>query len=539
MDDRNTGRRSRSGIPLKNVYTPEDIKEIDYSRDLNSPGSFPFTRGRRSGQSVAWIQRELSGEGDPERSNQQFKYLIENGQTGLDVIGDSPTMACLDPDHPLAANTVGTQGVSLCRAEDFRELLADIPLDTISISTSLPPFLALPGLYLAAEEQGNSAAKLRGSILQPPFFAEDCGYANHIPFPLRLRLTCDSIAFCGEKMPKFHSYIEDTYFFSESGLNAIEEMALGFIEIRYVAREMIRRGQDIDSFAPRIAILLNCSMDFFEEIAKIRAVRRVFAKMMRDEFGAKDPRSLAVVITSHTSGLSLTAQQPFGNIVRGAIQALALALAGVQALEISAFDEGYRTPSPESHLVGLRTQQILQLETHITSVQDPLGGSYFIESLTNELESGINKKICEIEEQGDPAELAENGWFKQFFEDAMERYNRQVGEGNLPKVGLNVHTIPEEEDTLLKNIAEEKIKPYRNRIESIKKFKQKRNHAGVKRTLRELRHQAEKSDNNLIPPIINAMKNGSTFGEIAGTLRQAGGAEYDPHGFMRSPVEED
>jgi len=527
---------SRSGIPLKSVYTHQDREKTGYDADLSAPGEFPFTRGRQASTRGIWIQRELSGEGTATRSNEQFKYLIQKGQTGLDVIGDSPTMACLDPDHPLAAATVGTQGVSLCCLQDYRALLQDIPLDSLSISTSVPAFLALPGLYLVAREFGFSLDRLRGSILQPPFYAEDCGYANHIPLNLRLKLSCDSIEFCVKEMPKFHSFIEDTYFFSESGLTAVEEMALGFIEIRYIVRALLNRGVDIDQFAPRIAILVNCSMDFFEEIAKIRATRRLFAKMMRDEFGAKDPRSLAVVISSHTSGLSLTAQQPTNNIIRGTLQSLALVLGGVQALEISAFDEGYRTPSPESHLVGLRTQQIIDLETNIPKVQDPLGGSYYVESLTDEIEKQIVSLIKEIEARGDPVVLSENGWFKRFFDDAMERYGRQLHQGELPKVGMNVHRIPEEEDTLLREIAEEKIEPASELIDIVKAHKAGRNQAKIKDVLTNLYQKAADGKENLIYPIIEATKAGATAGEISGMLRQAGGYPYDPHDLVEPPI---
>ena len=526
---------SRSGIPLKSAYSFEDRKKTGNDKDLSAPGEFPFTRGRRASTRGNWIQRELSGEGTATRSNEQFKYLIDKGQTGLDVIGDSPTMACLDPDHPLAASTVGTQGVSLCRLQDFKDLLKDIPLDSLSISTSLPPFLALPGLYLTAEDSGFTPNRLRGSILQPPFYAEDCGYANHIPFKLRLRLSCDSIEFCAKEMPKFHSFIEDTYFFAESGLTAIEEMALGFIEIRHIVRELLSRGVEIDHFAPRIAILINCSMDFFEEIAKIRATRRIFAKMMRDEFGAKDPRSLAVVISSHTSGLSLTTQQPFNNIVRGTLQSLSLVLGGVQALEISAFDEGYRTPSPESHLVGLRTQQVIDLETNVTKVQDPLGGSYYIESLTDEIEKRIVDLIKEIEAKGDPAELSESGWFKRFFDNAMERYHTQLQSGEITKVGVNVHQIPEEEDTMLKEIASEKIQPCSDLINIVKEYKSNRNQGQIKKVLMNVQQEAASGKGNLIYPIMEAVNSGATFGEISGMLRQAGGFPYDPHGFMKPP----
>jgi methylmalonyl-CoA mutase N-terminal domain/subunit len=530
-----TAERTRSGIPLKPFYTAEDGTRA-LGETLGPPGQFPYTRGIRARAGWHWIHRELSGEGDPQTSNRQLKYLIDKGQMGIDVIGDSPTQAYLDPDHPLAIHAVGTQGVSLCTLQDYRDLYQDLPLGAITVSNSLPPVPAIAALYLVAREHGVPPKDLRGSLVQAPFFAEDCGYAANMPFKLRLRLACDAIEFCAREMPKFHAFLEDTYFPSEAGLDVVEEMALGFIEIRHVVRELLRRGVDIDSFAPRIAILLNCSMDLFEEIAKIRATRRLFARMMKEEFGAKDPRSLAVVITSHTSGLSLTAQQPVNNIVRGAVQTLALALAGVQAIEISAFDEAYRTPSPESHLVGLRTQQVIQLETGVTKVIDPLGGSYFLESLTDEIERRIREMILEIEAKGDPAELSDKGWFKSLFEEVMARYARQIEEKKLMKVGLNCHRIPEEEDTLLKEVAKTKIEPYWSRIEEIKAFKAGRDGGAIRAVLANCLNKARTPGENLMFPTIEALKAGATLGEIAGMMRMAYDFAYDPHGFAKPPM---
>lgn len=530
-----TEQYSRSQIPLKTIYKPDDNKSDNYEEKLNDPGAYPFTRGIRA-QSWGWIQRELSGEGSPSRSNEQIKYLIEKGQMGIDVIGDSPTQAHLDPDHPLAAKTVGTQGVSICCLQDYRDLYKNIPLDSITISNSLPAPFAIAGLYLVAKEHNVSPQKLRGSLIQAPFFAEDCGYAVQMPFNLRLRMACDSIEFCAKEMPKFHAFVEDTYFPSEAGLDAVEEMALGFIEIRHVVRELLRRGVDIDSFAPRIAVLVNCSMDFFEEIAKIRATRRLFARMMKEEFGAKDPRSWATVITCHTSGLSLTAQQPVMNVVRGAIQSLALVMAGVQALEISAFDEAYRTPSPESHLIGLRTQQVIHLETGVSKVIDPLGGSYYMESLTDEIENRIWEMIVKIESMGDPAELSDKGWFKKLIDEAMERYARQIKDKELKKVGLNVFQIPEHEDTLLKEVAESKIEPSWERIEQIEEIKKRRDPDLVKAVLQEVYQIAKKSDQNLMYPIIKATEANATIQEVGGVLRMAYNWPYDPFGLVDPPM---
>jgi methylmalonyl-CoA mutase N-terminal domain/subunit len=531
-----TPRQTQSKIPLKPFYAADDAT-VDYPNVLGDPGSYPYTRGRRASleRGAGWIQRELSGEGPPARSNAQFRYLIQKGASGLDVIGDAPTVACLDPDNAIARNSVGTQGVSICRLEDFRELYDSIPLDRVTLSHSLPGWFAVAGLYLVARERGVAPEILRGSIIQTPLYAEDYCYAVHMPVDLRLRLTLDSIAFCAERMPRFHSFVEDTYFVSDGGPDAVDEMALGFVEIRKVVRDLLARGVDIDRVAPRIAILVNCRMDFFEEIAKIRASRRLFARMMREEFGARDPRSWSVNITAHTAGSSLTAEQPINNVVRGTTQALALALAGVQAMEISAFDEAYRTPSPESHLVGLRTQQVLELETGVTRVADPLGGSYYVESLTDEIERRIRARIDEIESRGDAAELAARGWFRSMLEAAMVARVREIQDGSVPRVGVNVHRMPENEDHLLREVSETKIEPCWDHAERIREYKRARNNARVAASLAELRAEAANDRTSLMPPILGALESGATLGEISGTLRLAYGCAYDPFGTHELP----
>jgi methylmalonyl-CoA mutase N-terminal domain/subunit len=528
-------QRTRSGIPLKPFYTPDDVPDLDYAERLGAPGAYPYTRGRRDSVG-GWMQRELSGEGDPSRSNQQLKYLIAQGQVGIDVIGDSPTQCGLDPDHPLAAHAVGTQGVSMCCLQDYRELLADIPLDSIAVSSSLPAGQTVSALYLLAKEAQIPPDRLRGSVVQAPFYGEDCSYSVHMPFRLRLKLSADTIEFCTREMPRFHTFLEDTYFISEVGLNAVEEMALGFVEIRGLVRELLARGLDIDSFAPRIAILVNCGMDFFEEIAKMRATRRLFARMMKEEFGAKDRRSWSAVIACHSSGLSLTAQQPVNNVVRGAVQAMAAVLAGAQAVEISAFDEAYRTPSPESHRVALRTQQIIHLESDIAKVVDPLGGSYFVEALTDDIEKGIWDMVSDIESRGDPAELSDGGWFKGFFDDVSTRYAKSIDEGTLKKTGLNCHQIPESEDTLLKEVSESKIEPFRERIERIKEYKRRRDPARLKDALQEVYEKAKLSDDNLLYTTLKAMEAGATTGETGGMVRLAHDLPYDPYGMVEPPV---
>jgi methylmalonyl-CoA mutase N-terminal domain/subunit len=517
--------RTRSGVLLEPHYSSADGQR-------ERPGAFPFTRGRAAHAHATgtWIQRELSGEGDARQSNQQIHYLVDHGQTGIDVIGDSPTQAMMDPDHPLARAAVGTQGVSLCCKDDFAELFRGVPFDRVSVSSSVPPIIALAGLKLAARAAGFPIDRLRGSILQVPLYSEDCCYAIHLPVEFRVRMSLDAITYCAQAMPRFHSYVEDTYFFSESGLTPVEEMALGFVQIRHLTRRLVARGVPVDAFAPRIAILVNCGMEFFEEIAKIRATRRLFAKMMRDEFGATDPRSWSVAVTSHTSGLSLTAQQPANNIVRGTLQALSLVFAGVQALEISAFDEAFRTPSCEAHLVGLRTQQIIDLETGAARVSDPLGGSYFVEAMTDAIEARIRARVDEIEATGNPEQLSRDGYFKAIFHKAMEESQRLIDSGEIPVVGVNVHRIPDEDDILLRDVTERKIEPCEEQIERIVAFKRSRDLAQVTGVLDRV-VAAVRSEANLVPVVTDALDVGATVGEITGTMRVGLGLAYDPYGL--------
>ncbi|MCW2990659.1 MAG: hypothetical protein JWM73_1253 [Solirubrobacterales bacterium] len=520
-------------------YTPASV-EVDYDAKLGDPGSFPYTRGTRApreraaGESHDIIVRELSGEGPPERSNAQFHYLLEHGATGLDVIGDTPTQCFMDPDHPYARHAVGNQGVSICRAADFVALYDGIPLDRVSCDHSLPSGFAAAGLFLAAEAHGHGAEILRGSAILPPLFAEDTAYSSNLPIELHMRLATDSIEFCADHMPKFHPFIEDTYYISDGSVDIVDEMALGFVELREVVRRLVARGVDVDRFAPRIALLVNCRMDFFEEIAKIRASRRIYARMMRDEFGAKDPRSLAINVAAHTSGATMTSRQIANNISRGAIQALALTLAGVRAMEISAFDEAIRTPSREAHLIGLRTQHVVRLETGAADVADPLGGSWYVEALTDDLERRILERVRFIEDLGDVVELAEGGFFRAIFAEAMVDRAKEVTEGRRPVVGVNVNEVPLEDDTLLRDMAEERIAPCYERIEEIKAWRAGRDHGAVVAALDGL-EQTCRSGANVMPGLLEALRADASMGECIGVLRECHGRPYDPLRCVERP----
>ncbi|UGS36922.1 methylmalonyl-CoA mutase family protein [Capillimicrobium parvum] len=481
------------------------------------------------------IVRALSGEGPASRSNEQFRYLLDHGATGLDVIGDAPTEAFMDPDHPHARHAVGNQGVSICRAADFRALYDGIPLERVSVSHSLPSGFAAAGLYLAARDHAVDPAVLRGSAILGPLFVEDTGYAANLPLELHLRLACDSIEFCSEHMPRFHPFVEDTYYISDGSVEAVEEMALGFVEIREVVRRLVARGVAVDRFAPRIALLVNCRMGFFEEIAKIRASRRLYARMMRDEFGARDPRSLDIKVAAHTSGATMTSAQLVNNVVRGAIQTLALTMAGVRAMEISAFDEAVRTPSREAHIVSLRTQQIVALETDVADVEDPFAGSHHVEALTDELERAIEARVREIEGLGDIADLSSQGYFRAIFAEAMVDRAREIDDGSRPVVGVNAHRLAPEDDTLLRDIAEKRIEPYYDVIDEVRAWKAARDVPTVAAALDVLEDAARWREANLMPALVAALEADATMGECTGVMREAYGAPYDPLGGAERP----
>ena len=523
---------SAAGIPLRPFYAPGEA-DRGYA-ELGDPGAYPYTRGRMGPPAArrrGWIHRELSGEGSPRRSNEQLRDLLARGALGIDVIGDNPTMSALDPDHPMCIPAVGTTGVSLCRKQDFIELVEGIPLDEITLSHSLPPAFALAGQYLASPCHGIDPRVLRGSAIQPPLYSEDCSYSTFLPFETRMRLTLDSIVFALREMPRFHAFLEDTYYISDGGLDAVEEMSLGLLEIREVCRRLLARGLPVDSFAPRIAILVNCRMDLFEEIAKIRATRRMFARMMREEFGATDPRSWSVNIAVHTSGLTLTAAQPANNIVRGAVQALAMAMAGVQGLEISAFDEPFRTPSAIAHQTAIRTQQVIQTETNITAVEDPLGGSWYLESLTDELERRIDAAVRQMEALGDVGTLVESGYFRNIFLHGMDRHSRAVQSGELRIVGVNEHVIAPEDDRFLRDIAEQRFEPDYARVESIRAWRPTRVGVPLQAGLERVRDASADPDADLMGPIVAALDADATIGEISGCLREGLGLPGDPFEF--------
>lgn len=539
MDKTDNSFETFSGIPLKNVYNPEDA-DIVFNRDLGDPGSYPYTRGAYPYmyREKTWLVRSLCGENSPRETNKRLRLLTSAGQTAIDLIGDLPTQSWMDSDHPRAAAVAGTSGVPLCCLQDYLETFDGIPIGKTSCSFSVPPSSAMAGFVCAAREYGVPQSELRGSTVQAPLYAEECGYVCHMPIETRVRLARDTIIFGVKQVPKFHCFMEGAYFFREAGLTTVEEMALALVEIRLLVGEVLNYGLDIDEIAPRIVVLVGVDMDFFEEIAKIRALRRIWARMMKEEYGAKDARSWRLTITARTSGISLTAKAPINNVTRAAYEAMAATLAGCQALEISCFDEPIRIPSPEAAVAALRTQQILAYETGITKVADPLGGSYFVEALTNEMETNIMNKVREIELQGSPCELSKKGYFTAIFRNASQRYEEAIRTGRRKVVKVNMLCDPSEEDSLLREEMETKVGVCQEQIERIREMKAKRNKSKVKEALNAVYQVAQNRSENLLPAIIEAFQKGLTAGEITGAVRVSYGVPFDHFNMQEIPFQE-
>jgi methylmalonyl-CoA mutase N-terminal domain/subunit len=529
-------------LKYKPFYTPADIKNLVYEHHLGDPGSYPYTRGKypEMYRRKVWIQRTLTGEGSPSKTNKILKELLAQGATAIDVVTDNPTWACLDSDHPLAEFSVGTSGVPLCTLDDFRELFDGIPIDKISISFSTfnHPFV-IAALSLIAEERGIAPSMLRGSITPELTYTDLMTYDAKVPIEMRLRLQVDTIRYCVKEMPKFYPLYIDTYFIAEALLDVVDEIALGIMSAKLIINETLKRGLNIDDFGPRIGWLASCHMDFFAEIAKFRALRRIWARMMREEYGAKNPKSMALTITCHTSGIELTAQQPILNIVRGTIQALAAILGGVQAVEISCFDEPFRIPTREAAIISLRTQQIIEHEARIFEVADPLGGSYFIESLVNEIEQAVYNRLEEFKRAGDMLKLLKTGYFKNLFDDHLLKRQQLIESGELKKVGVNIFNVTPEEDFMYKwieGLTKELPKPCLEQIEKTKKLKRARDLSKLRAALRRLYYAAQDENENIVYPIKDALKAGATIQEITGVIRLAYNEPYDPFGNAEPPV---
>jgi methylmalonyl-CoA mutase N-terminal domain/subunit len=520
-----------SGIPVKEIYTPDDISSLNYEKRLGEPGSYPYTRGvhRAMYRKRLWTMRQFSGFGTPDQTNERFKYLLSTGETGLSVAFDMPTLMGYDPDDPLSRGEVGREGVSVATIRDAERLFSGIPLDRVSVSMTINgPAIVLLALYIvAAERQGVGQAELSGT-LQNDILKEYIAQKEFIfPPEPSVRLVVDTFEYCSRNMPKYNFISVSGYHIREAGATAVQELAFTLADgITYVEKA-VERGLSVDDFAPRISFFFDSHIDFFEEIAKFRAARRMWARIMTERFGAKNPRSAWLRFHTQTAGVSLTAQQPLNNVVRTAYEALAAVLGGTQSLHTNAMDEALGLPTEEAAKLALRTQQILALETGVANTVDPLAGSYYIESLTEAIEEQAWKIIGEIENMGGVIRAIESGYYQRALSDSAYRYQRSLEEKRRFLVGVNAFRDDEEP-----KIPVFKVDPEieRSQVEAVRTLREKRDKSRLEHALEELA-SASKRQENLVPFVIECVRSDATMGEIVKTLKGVYGEYLEPRIF--------
>ncbi len=514
-----------SGRPLARIYDRTDVTDTDYLRDVGFPGEYPFTRGiHPTGyRGRLWTIRMFAGFGSAEETNQRFRYLLDEGEAGLSVAFDLPTLMGYDADDPVAAGEFGRCGVCVSSLADMEILFSDIPLERVSTSMTInSPAAVIWAMYIAAaEKQGVSRASLRGT-LQNDILKEYTAQNEYI-FPLRpaMRLVTDTIEFGTRELPVWNTISVSGYHIREAGATAAQELAFTLANgIEYV-RWALDRGLDIDDFAPRVSFFFNCHNDFLEEVAKFRAARRIWARVMRERFAARDPRSWWLRFHAQTAGCSLYPQQPMLNVVRTAFQALAAVLGGTQSLHTNALDEAISLPSEAAVLLALRTQQIIAHETGVSDTADPLGGSYVIERLTSDLERECNEYFQRIEAQGGVLAAIEQGFFQREIADAAYRYQREVDCGERILVGVNKYVDDQPADI---QVLELDPAGERRHVERLCRVRSERDGARAEACLRRL-EDACTGANNLMPYLLEAAHAYCTLGEICGVMRRTFG-EY-------------
>ena len=528
MPERQEAFTTPSGIPIKRLYTPKDIKDIDYLRDLGFPGEYPFTRGIHATmyRGRLWTMRQFSGYGTPEDTNKRWKYLVAHGETGLSTAFDYPTIMGLDPDHPMARGEVGVCGVSVPTLRDMEILFDGIPMDQVTTSMTINhPTTVLLAFYIAtAENQGVPQEKLGGTVQNDNLKEFHAQKLCVFPPEAALKLSVDVIEYCAKYMPKWNPISISGYHIREAGATAVQELAFTIYDGIVYVEETLKRGLKVDDFAPRLSFFFALHNNFFEEIAKLRAARRLWAKIMKERFHAKNPRSMWCRFHVQTSGCTLTAQQPLNNIVRVAIQALAAVLGGCQSLHTNSYDEALCLPSWEAVTIALRTQQIIAYETGVTDTIDPLGGSYYVEWLTKEMEERAMEYIQKIDDMGGIIPAIEKGFIVREISDAAYRYQREIEEKKRIIVGVNEFVM--EEEPVKVNLFRVDPEVEEGQIKRVNEIRRTRNNKKVKELLEELRRAAEKNE-NVMPYVLKAVKAYATLGEIIGTLKEVYG-EYKP-----------
>jgi methylmalonyl-CoA mutase N-terminal domain/subunit len=516
--------RTLSGIEMKEFYQRDDKQN-----DEPPPGVHPFTRGiyKDMYRGRLWTRRQQSGFGSPLESNRLIHFLLNKGMTGLNIDFDIPTKLGLDPDHPLAEGDVGLVGTSVATFEDMETLFHRIPLDKVSTTLIVnPPYSAIiMAMYLlVAQKQKVEPSQLIGTIMNcaiTQLVGPTYQSGTHF-FPLdpAIKSASDVMEYCVQHLPRWNIININSRNIRETGVNAVQEVAFVFsLALEYV-RSLLARGMDIDQFAPRIGFFATVHIDFLEEIAKLRAMRRIWAHLMKNTFGAKNPRSCWLKVAVQTSSLPLTAQQPLNNIVRAAIQTLAAVLGGSQSIHTTSYDEGYALPTEEAQVLAIRTQQVIAYEAGVCRTADPLGGSYVIEKLTDEIEERVLNLMEVIEKKGGFLECFKSQWIENQINEARYEYARQLEEGELTQIGVNMER--EEDEEVKINIFRQASDMQEKRIRYIREYKESRNKGQARRALKKLYHQVKHHPNsNFFQTILEAVGQQATLGEISDTLREA------------------
>ena len=513
-----------SGRDIKVLYGPDDIEHINYLSEIGFPGEYPYTRGihTNSYRGKIWTMRQFAGFGTPEDTNDRFHYLLDHGQTGLSVAYDLPTLMGWDADSPLSEGEVGMCGVAVSSLKDMEVLFDKIPLDKVSTSMTInSPAAIIFAFYLAvAQQQGVGLDKLRGT-LQNDILKEYIAQKEYI-FPPKpsIRIIADMIEYCTNEVPQWNPVSVSGYHIREAGSTAVQELAYTLADGFAYIEACIERGLDIDKFAPRISYFFNSHLDFFEEIAKYRAARKIFAKRMKEKYGAKNPRSWWLRFHTQTAGCTLTAQQPENNIVRTAFQALAGVLGGTQSLHTNSMDETLALPSEKAVKIALRTQQLIAYETGVINTVDPLGGSYFVESLTDQMEEEANDIFDQIDVFGGVIPAIEAGYFQKEIADAAYRYQKEIEKKEKIIVGVNEFIEPDEQIEIpILTISPEVEITQKKRLSEIR---QSRNQEKVNESIAEIRDAAI-NNINLMPVLLKAARNYVTLGEMVGELKEVFG----------------
>jgi methylmalonyl-CoA mutase N-terminal domain/subunit len=525
LPERKKEFRTTSNVLVDRVYTPIDVKKQEYSLDLGFPGEYPFTRGiyPTMYRSRFWTMRQYAGFGSAEQTNQRFKYLFQQGQTGLSVAFDLPTQMGYDCNHPLSSGEVGKSGVSISSLQDMEILFDGIPLDKVTTSMTInAPTNVLLAMYAAvAEKQGVPMAKLDGTV-QNDILKEYAARGMYIyPPKPSMRLVTDIFEYCSKNMPKWNTISISGYHIREAGSTATQEIAFTLANGMAYLNAAVERGLNLDDFASRLSFFFAAQNNFFEEVAKFRAARRLWAKIMRERYGAKNPASWLLRFHTQTSGVALTAQQPQNNIVRVTLQALAAVLGGTQSLHTNSFDEAYALPSEDAVRIALRTQQVIAYESGVTDTADPMAGSYYLEYLTNIIEEEALKYIEKIDSMGGAVAAIEKGYVQREIVESAYKHQREVEGKEKIVVGVNEFIVKEEVPIEILRVDPEVERKQADRLNSIKK---KRNNEKVQGALNNLRYCAEGKE-NLMPPIRSAIKEYATLGEICNVLREVFG-EY-------------